>query len=417
MIFHQTPQNKNSVCTLLSYLDNFKALSNWQVLFCKNEKELKGEILKIDLNRSRTIVAFSFLSTQQKEILKIVQNLRSLFSEEIVLLAGGPHCTALPENALQMGFRYVVKGEGEFSLLQFMKAWENGTENEIEKIPGICFYKNDKLIQIPNNLKTSLNTFIPCSLKYNQFGYIEITRGCPFACHFCQTSHIFGTETRHRSIDNLVSYAEILHSMGYTDFRTLSPNAMAYGSKDGFEMNLPEIENMLAKVSEALGPKGRIFFGSFPSEVRPEHITKDSLGLILKFAANKNIIIGVQSGSQKILNACNRGNTVDHIYNAVKLCAEKKIKANLDFIFGLPGESEKETNETFQLIDNLLKMGKEIKIHAHYFLPLPGTSFWHSESVLPDSIRKKLNLYVSKGFIYGPWTNHEKKAFNLKLIS
>lgn len=402
---------------MLAYLEKFDVLKNWQVLFCKNEKELKIKISQIENKANRIIGAFSFLSTQQAEIAEMVKNLRWQFQKKIILIAGGPHSTALPENTLQMGFDFVFTGEGEESFLQFVKGIESGHNHEIEKVAGICFYKNGKLVRVPNCHAPDLNSYIPCSLNHNLFGFVEITRGCSFACHFCQTSQIFGTTVRHRSIENLKDYANLLRSKNYTDFRTLSPNAMAYGSNDGFLLNLPEIEKMLHTVSETLGPNGRIFFGSFPSEIRPEHITKDSLDLIQKFAANKNIIIGAQSGCQNVLNRCNRGNTVNQIYNAVKLCTERKIKTNIDFIFGLPGETEQETNETFRFIDNLLKLGKDVKIHAHYFMPLPGTAYSQKEPAWNESVRKKMNLYVSKGFIYGPWINHEKRALNLKKLS
>ena len=80
-------------------------------------------------------------------------------------------------------------------------------------------------------------------------------------------------------------------------------NAFSYGSKDGRELNLSELENLLYSVKKLLGNKGRIFFGSFPSEVRPEHVTEETLLLAKQYINNDNLIIGVQTGSKSLLDS------------------------------------------------------------------------------------------------------------------
>ena len=68
-------------------------------------------------------------------------------------------------------------------------------------------------------------------------------------------------------------------------------------------------------------------------------MTKETLGLVLKYAANDNITMGAQSGSQKILDSCRRGHTIKDIYKAVELTLASNLKVNVDFIFGLPDET------------------------------------------------------------------------------
>ena len=56
-----------------------------------------------------------------------------------------------------------------------------------------------------------------------------------------------------------------------------------------------------------LGPTGRIFFGTFPSELRPEHVSPRALALITRYCDNRVVILGGQSGSDRVLEAMGRG--------------------------------------------------------------------------------------------------------------
>ena len=86
-------------------------------------------------------------------------------------------------------------------------------------------------------------------------GYVEIYRGCPFACGFCQTPHIFGHCMRHRSLDEIIMYAH-----RHEQVRFVTPNAFAYGS-DGIHPRFDKVERLMEKIQAPL------YFGTFPSEV------------------------------------------------------------------------------------------------------------------------------------------------------
>src|SRR3990172_3477378 len=131
---------------------------------------------------------------------------------------------------------------------------------------------------------------------------IEITRGCPFSCAYCANPQLFGHAMRHRSIDMVSKYAKFLRDVRFT-----SPNAFAYGS-DGKLPRIEKIESLLRTLSP-----GRIFFGTFPSEVRPEFIKGNILELVSDYCENTVINMGGQSGSQRILEIIGRKHTVEDI--------------------------------------------------------------------------------------------------------
>jgi radical SAM superfamily enzyme YgiQ (UPF0313 family) len=196
-----------------------------------------------------------------------------------------------------------------------------------------------------------------------------------------------------------------------TFLRFIAPSAFYYGSPDGKTLNLTKLEELLSNVSNIFHP-GSIFLGSFPSEVRPEHVTEETIDLVLQYAHNDNLIIGAQSGSQKILDLCHRGHTVEDVYDAVELTLKKGLKANVDFVFGLPGETKDDIELTIKAMSDLIKIGNgEVRIHAHTFMPLPSTPFENAAAGKIDkNIRKMIKKLLSRDIVYGNWREQEKIA-------
>src|SRR5262249_54200018 len=122
-----------------------------------------------------------------------------------------------------------------------------------------------------------------------------------------------------------------------------------------------------------------------------------------------NLIIGGQSGSQRMLDLSRRDHSVEAIVQAVRLTLEAGFRANVDFIFGLPGETPDDLADSLRLTEQLGNMGA--KVHGHVFLPLPGTPFKNgAPGKLSDTTIVKLERLVSKGKIYGQWRGQMKVA-------
>jgi B12-binding domain/radical SAM domain protein len=183
--------------------------------------------------------------------------------------------------------------------------------------------------------------------------------------------------------------------------RFISPDAFAYGS-DGRGLALDKVAALLKGTRAILGEKGQIFFGTFPSEVRPDHVTRETIELTRRYATNKRLVIGAQSGSARMLKVIRRGHTVEDIYRAAELAAAYGFSADVDFIFGLPGETEKDAELTLKVIEDLVALGA--RIHAHTFMPLPQTPF-AGEIPVPLSARteKFLRTLCSRGRAFGQW--------------
>lgn len=359
-----------------------------------------------------TIIGLSFSTPQLWEMEKLVQTLRSECGEDPLYIAGGPHPTGDPIGALQMGFDLIVRGEGEETLLELLEvASKNG---EYAGVKGIGFFETDEEYQFTGKREPiDLNAYPPFPVKNPRFGPIEITRGCPYVCYFCQTPQLFGATVHHRDVDVICQYADIMAKNERNDMRFITPNAFSYGSLDGREVNIAAIHKLLHSMREVLGSDGRIFFGSFPSEVRPEHVNKETVRLVVEYADNDNLVIGGQSGSQRILDLCHRGHTVEDIYNAVELILKSGLKANVDFIFGLPGETQQDVDLTLKTIEDLVTMGA--RIHAHTFTPLPQTPYWKEPGGrISAATRKVIGSLTGKGAFYGDWEEQEVLAAKIE---
>ncbi len=329
------------------------------------------------------IMLYSFATPQAPYIFQEVE--RSKICS--ILIAGGPHPSACPEETLGF-FDYVVLGEGEETLPELIDALQNS--GDISQVKGIAYKKNNMIIFTEKRKPVSLDNYQPFDPD-GMHSSIEITRGCPFSCAYCQTPHLFGHGMRHRSIDAISRYAKFLGDVRFT-----SPNAFAYGS-DGIHPRVEKVEALFRAL------QGRIFFGTFPSEVRPEFITDRLLELVSEHCANTTINMGGQSGSQSMLSRIRRGHTVEDIIIGAEKCLQHGFTPVVDFIFGLPGETEEEQLETLKLIKWLT--GKGAKIHSHYFLPLPGTALENKEPApLSREVDKVMGELALNGKVTGVWS-------------
>ena len=303
-----------------------------------------------------------------------------------ITIVGGPHATACPAEVAEYA-DYVIVGEGEYTLPRLMEEIERSSSNPL---PGVVTRGRN----IPVASCVRLDAY---PAFYEKQGFVEISRGCPFACGYCQTPQIFGHCMRHRSIDTIAEF-----SNRYEHARFVSPNAFAYGS-DGIHPRWEKIEALFKRLSH------QIFFGTFPSEVRPEFVCKESLSLVNQYCTNTKLHFGAQSGSDAVLERLHRGHTVDDVIRAVELCTESGLTPVVDFIVGFPFESDDDQLATVSMIREVARSGK---VHVHRFIPLPGTPLAGTTArpLLKETEKACGNLALA-GKITGSWSEPEIRFF------
>lgn len=414
LVLNYKPTSTYALNVVLGALETAVQAQSVEAILATNPQALASSIRDALRDHEKVLVGWSFYSPEFLQYSADLKLLKNEFSDpRVIHLAGGVHASAEPEQTLRSGFDLVAIGEGEKTVIDLTVRLVNDRNPLGTK--GIAYLDADRYLSNGWGERIDLNDYPPYAPKHRRFNPIEITRGCIYACKFCQTPFMFKARFRHRSVENICHYVQVMKDHGLTDVRFISPTSLSYGSLDD-SVGLDRLEELLASVRKVLGDKGRIFFGTFPSEVRPEHVTREALLILKKYVANNNLIIGGQSGSQRVLDLSHRGHAVEDIISAVRISLEVGFLPNVDFIFGLPGETASDIEASLKLAEQLSDMGA--RIHGHTFMPLPGTPFKNAPAgvIRPETL-EKLKRLVSRGKLYGQWKQQVSIAQALAQIA
>jgi B12-binding domain/radical SAM domain protein len=405
LVLLDTKWNRLSVNALVGALETASDCDALELRLPGSLSQLDRDIADLRARGKRPIVGLSFTTWGLQRVREMVGR----GDPSVLWVAGGPHPTADPEGTLRLGFQVVVCGEGEVTLLDLLRTIASG--EDLADVPGLAV-RNEagEVVFTGRGKPVDMDQFPPFPLRRRRvIGSIEIARGCPFGCGFCQTSHLLGVRPRYRSVETIARFASVVRQRGMRDVRFVAPNAFSYGSPDGRQLNLAALESLLSTLRTTVGPEGRLFFGTFPSEVRPEHVTEATLALVKRFVTNDSLIIGAQSGSDRMLAQCHRGHRVSDVYCAALRTIAAGLMPHVDFIFGLPGETAEDLAETMKTLRELVSMGAII--HAHTFMPLPQTRFADSPpGKIAGRLRALIRELAHNGRLYGIWHRQLREA-------
>ncbi len=337
------------------------------------------------------VVAWSFYSVDFEAAAADLAAVRPL-TRGALHVAGGVHATAEPQATLRAGFDLLVLGEGETTLRTLMSTVARGEDPRA--LRGVAH-----LDAAGPGERLPLDAFP--SFRHGRWQPIEITRGCIYACAFCQTPYFFKARFRHRSVESVRAHVQAMRAEGSRFVRFLTPTALSYGSDDEVP-NLDAVEALLRATREAAGPDARVYFGTFPSEMRPEHVSPEALAILRRWVDNDTVVLGAQSGSERVLAAMRRGHGVEEVERAVRLTAEAGFRPEVDLLLGYPGETREDREASLRLASRLVQMGA--RIHSHAMLPLPGTP---TRDAVPEPIEPEiatgLARRAARGAAWGPW--------------
>jgi B12-binding domain/radical SAM domain protein len=409
LVFVLTKQNRNSIAALAGALDVAPGMESIIPLFFWDTDKLPPQVAQAAQDHDQVVVAYSFATASAERVQSSVQRVRRALvnsTTPFLLVAGGPHATGDPEGTLALGFDVAARGEGEETLPALLRAWASDTS--LSEVRGLAFAGGEEIRLTPRAHRVEIDHYPPFSVPHGRWGFVEISRGCPWGCRYCQTTYVMGARMRHRSVAHIAEAMRDAMRVGFSYARFITPNALAYGSEDGRSVNLDAVEELLRETSRLVGID-QTYLGSFPSEVRPESVTPEALALITRYTANRIITIGAQSGSQRMLDQMHRGHTVAAIHASVDLALAAGLIPSVDVIFGLPGEAADDRQATIEMVREIADRGA--RIHGHTFMPLPGTP-WAQEppgEVTPD-VESLLGELGRRGQHQGSWGRQQRIA-------
>ena len=299
----------------------------------------------------------------------------------IIGLAKGAGCTVIVSSSdasdhydlyLGAGADYVLLGEGEQTLLELVDHLDSGATDPMD-IPGLVYRMGGELRQTPRRPVMKDLDALPLPAwdlvdlaPYQQMwlehhGYFSLnigtTRGCPFKCNWC-AKPIYGNRYNARSPQHVVREIKLLQER--VAFEHIWFCDDIFGLKPGW----------VAQFADEVEKEGLQF--RFKIQSRADLLVQEHYVRDLARAGCDNVWMGAESGSQKILDAMDKGITVGQIAEATALLKRHGIKPSFFIQFGYLGETKKDIELTIAMINRLLP--SDIGISVSY--PLPGTLFY-----------------------------------------
>ncbi|UCG90502.1 MAG: TIGR04013 family B12-binding domain/radical SAM domain-containing protein [Candidatus Heimdallarchaeota archaeon] len=360
---------------------------------------------------STRITTLSSLKDRLKNINKQIS------SSKVLTVIGGFHASGDPQKILKMGADYVIIGEGEVTFPEFITTLVNNEfqHNSITSLPGIAFFNEyGEYVQTPSRDRINLNDHCPYSdnKDFPLHPPIELMRGCSFRCRFCQVPYVYGNP-RFRSIDTITKIVEhyIQHFRPLKkniDIRFIAPNSLGYMEKKRGQPNYEALIKLLKRLSQY---NIRIFFGTFPSEIRPEYITNKTI-ILFDEVTNRQVSVGFQSGSDRILHEMRRGHSVADGLQAYDLLISRGLTPIFDFILGVPSET---TEEQWQTLTLIRELGRKARVRLHYFIPLPSTP-WENSSPAPldSEVYSEIGRLARAKIVMGMFAKQLEIAYKAK---
>jgi anaerobic magnesium-protoporphyrin IX monomethyl ester cyclase len=277
---------------------------------------------------------------------------------EVKIVFGGIGATFLWMHLLKNfnEIDYVVLGEGEYSFLNLVQCIEKGDDNAAEKIKGIAFRKNGKVVETEDAEVIQDLDRLPMPSKYFEFQHLSSSRGCPANCRFCGSPQFWGSRVRFHSPDYVAEQLEQLYRKGVTFF---------YISDDTFTMRADRVIRICKKIIE------KHLKITWFAIARVNHVNEEMLYWMRK-AGCIQISYGVESGSESIRMVLNKNIRTDDIKRAFAMTIRYGILARAYFIYGSPGENWETIKETINLIHEIKPLGA-----IFYILDIfPGTALY-----------------------------------------
>jgi anaerobic magnesium-protoporphyrin IX monomethyl ester cyclase len=342
----------------------------------KNIEKEKNAILQLKPD----IVAFSLNSFMAGSLIKLAL---SINQSGIKTIAGGPHSTAEPVVTVETNaFNGVIAGEADNVFIDTIEGVHGNNYSlpwlftPLNKTANYVFTDDIDNLPFPaKDLFYSINSYEAKDYK------IITSRGCPYNCIFCSHSNPkIKNKYRRRSIDNIIK--ELIIAKQNFGIKSV------YFLDDVFTINEDWVRNFIKAYKQKINIP-------FHAISHPNNINEEIISL-LKGGGCYALRLGVQTTSEVIKRRIGRIEDNQKVIDAITYLKRKSIKAEIDHMVNLPGETLKEARESIKFYNAT----KPDSIKVYWLMPLPGT-IWFDQSVKENIITKEQALDLKNGRSFG----------------
>lgn len=367
----------------------------------------KKEVLKN--YREPDIVLLSGMITTFVRVRELVQIVRKLWPNSIIILGGGLASTAPDSILKKIDADIYVIGEGDEKIVEVLNAIESKSSlKEVSCIKlknGNNIYSTNICIQPPDISKTPrpdyesfpMNIYLNFLKESGRCAEMYTSKGCPFNCAFCY--RISGSEVRNRLVSSVINEIRCLKDM-YALQRFSFED-------DNFGVNKEWVDEFCLDIKEL-----KIKF-RFQANA---NILNENLLEKLQNVGLEGVSLGIESGSSFIIREMGKNINLLRAEKAIELLRRRGIKYNASFIIGSPSESYESIEMTR---DFLMRNGFKNNFQLFFLTPYPGTKLYNDALVqgkiideisylenlkLQDSININLTQYSDETLL--EWKNY-----------
>lgn len=346
------------LCYLSSYTQKY--LFQEAIEFSIFDGTVSAEMISAD------IVGISSMSRYIPGAIKLACQIKQ--RENIPVILGGPHITALP-HTLPPSFDIGVIDEGEETFLELCKIYrvhKAFPKELLANVKGISYHKEGKVqVNPPRDHIEPLDRIpYPDRDLWNikdRIKWVASSRGCPYACAFCGMAR-----SRYRKFPAEYVVAELIQMKEKYGLRAITFQDDLFVAD---KKRLKEIRDLIRKH----GLEKEL---SFMVSLRADLIDRKTMELLKEMNVT-NIFMGIESASEHVLKFLkNNTVTVKDIQKSIDLCHEFDIQLEGSFIIGSPMETLKDLKTTYDFIYDNYCEGKLDMIAIYTLTPFPGTKVW-----------------------------------------
>ena len=354
---------------------------------CSHLRKQGFDVDVFDTTFSNRETLFQHLRTETPSVIGIYANLMTRGNVVEILkvaheagwktIVGGPEPGAYALEYLQAGADFVVFGEGELTMQDLLEAFRTAATESCTSIPGLAYLDADgnmhetaQRTQIadldsqpwPARHAVDISRYVKTWRDAHGKGSVNFitARGCPYKCRWC-SHQVFGQTHRRRDPLLVVDEVEWL-------LQTYSPD-MVWVSDDVFTINHKWIRDYAAEM------RRRGLRIPFECISRADRLSAEMLDLLAELGCFR-VWIGSESGSQRILDAMDRGVKVEQVQQAVALTRERGIESGMFLMWGYEGEELDDIEATIKHVS----ISKPDIFFTTVSYPIKGTPYYSKVS-------------------------------------
>lgn len=316
---------------------------------------------------SPDIIGITTPTTVDKSVFSLTHRLKK-HKPSMFIVLGGISPTVSPDYCVENSSAdAVVKGEGEFVMLELVKKLEAG--DDWRDIDGLSYRQNDSVhhnrrapfIEDLDSLPFPARHLFP-SERYGRrefsdpMGRLITGRGCMASCIYCTAPIMHGKHIRSRSADSIVDEIQYL-------MKTYGVKNFVF-EDDTFTAK-PELVKSICNEIISRGIKA-----GFWCQTRVPNVTTEMLSLMKK-AGFIQISFGIESGDDSVLRTIKKGINISLVEKAVEAAKKAGMPYSVNFMIGNIGESRESVKRSVELAKKL----DPFQVIFSIAIPFPGTEF------------------------------------------